>query len=237
MGNKASAQEAKGAGKDVIKQTQKSSNELYEYVDLNGGGKLVEAFRKGQARKDFTEVEELIDGFRGKFLYNDGVGKDIEVKELVQWRNQSRDVQEPKEKSIFSSFFTSFTNRVEDTIETVGTDNYALTENTGKRIFICFITKQTFHITTFAWNIRSLGCLGCQISPGEEGEGWGGLPYMDISHTLLISGGRVGALSRMYMSHKFFIGMVALFQSENRYRLCLFWSEIGYGFLGNSGYV
>lgn len=177
MGNKASAQEAKGAGKDVIKQTQKSSNELYEYVDLNGGGKLVEAFRKGQARKDFTEVEELIDGFRGKFLYNDGVGKDIEVKELVQWRNQSRDVQEPKEKSIFSSFFTTFTNRVEDTIETVGTDNYALTENTGKRIFICFITKQTFHITTVACvacNICSLGCLGCQISRARRGRGEGG---------------------------------------------------------------
>ena len=36
MGNKASAQEAKGAGKDVIKQTQKSSNELYKvsYPDL-----------------------------------------------------------------------------------------------------------------------------------------------------------------------------------------------------------
>lgn len=174
MGNKASAQEAKGAGKDVIKQTQKSSNELYEYVDLNGGGKLVEAFRRGQARKDFTEVEELIDGFRGKFLYNDGVGKDIQVKELVQWRNQSRDVQEPKEKSIFSSFFTTFTNRVEDTIETVGTDNYALTENSGKRIFICFITKQTFHIATVACNICSLGCLDSQISRARSGRGEAG---------------------------------------------------------------
>lgn len=148
MGNKASAQEAKGAGKDVIKQTQKSSNELYEYVDLNGGGKLVEAFRRGEARKDFTEVEELIDGFRGKFLYNDGVGKDIEVKELVQWRNQSRDVQEPKEKSIFSSFFTTFTNRVEDTIETVGTDNYALTENTGNK------TRQIY------WDINLRAAVG-----------------------------------------------------------------------------
>ena len=173
MGNKASAQEAKGAGKDVIKQTQKSSNELYEYVDLNGGGKLVEAFRRGEARKDFTEVEELIDGFRGKFLYNDGVGKDIEVKELVQWRNQSRDVQEPKEKSIFSSFFTTFTNRVEDTIETVGTDNYALTENTGKRIYICFNTKQTFHIATVACNICSFGPWAAWIPKFLERGGGG----------------------------------------------------------------
>ena len=165
MGNNASAQEAKGAGKDVIKQTQKSSNELYEYVDLNGGGKLVEAFRRGQARKDFTEAEELIEGFRGKFLYNDGFGKDIEVKELVQWRNQSRDVQKPKETSV--SFFTNFTNRVEDTIETVGTDNYALTENTGKRIFIRFITKLTFHITV-ACNILLLVLPGFPNFPGGE---------------------------------------------------------------------
>lgn len=135
MGNKASAQEAKGAGKDVIQQTQKSSNELYEYIDLNGGGNLLEAFRRAQATKNFSEVEELIEGFRSKFLYNEGAGKDIDVAELVQWRRQSREVQEPKKQNAFVSFFTKWTNRVEDTIETVGTDNYSLTENVGKRIF------------------------------------------------------------------------------------------------------
>ena len=57
-------------------------------------------------------------------------------------------------------------------------------------------------------------------------EGWG-LPYMDMSHKFFISGGRVGALSYMYMSHKCFIGMVALFQSEKRYRLCLFGLKLG----------
>ena len=136
MGNKESAQNPKGAGKDVIQQTKKSSNELYEYIDLNGGGNLLEAFRKAQATKDYTEVEKLVEGFRGKFLYNEGVGKDIEVRELVQWRKQSRKVQEPNEQNVFASFFTKCTNRVENTIEAVGTDNYALTENVGKRIFI-----------------------------------------------------------------------------------------------------
>ena len=137
MGNRASAQEAKGAGKDVIQQTQKNSNELYDYVDLNGGGNLVEAFRKAQATKNFSEVEELIEGFSSKFLYNDGMGKEIDVGELVQKRLQSRDVQKPSEKQNgFTTFLTKCTSRVEDTIETVGTDNYALTEGGGKQIYI-----------------------------------------------------------------------------------------------------
>jgi len=127
--------EAKGAGKDVIKQTQKSSNELYKYVDLNGGGNLVDAFRRAQATKNFSEVEKLIEGFREKFLYNNGVGKDIEVRELVQWRRQSREDEVPsKKKNAVVSFLTKCTSRVENTIENVGIDNYELTENTGKWI-------------------------------------------------------------------------------------------------------
>lgn len=127
--------EAKGAGKDVIKQTQKSSNELYKYVDLNGGGNLVEAFRRAQATKNFSEVEKLIEGFRGKFLYNNGAGKDIEIGELVQWRRQSREDEVPsKKENAVMSFFTKCTSRVENTLETVGIDNYELCENTGKWI-------------------------------------------------------------------------------------------------------
>lgn len=127
--------EAKGAGKDVIKQTQKSSNELYDYVDLNGGGNLVDEFRKAQATKNFSEVEKLIEGFREKFLYNKGDGKEIEIKELVQWRRQSRasEVPSKKENSVVS-FLTKCTSRVENTIENVGIDNYELTENTGEWI-------------------------------------------------------------------------------------------------------
>ena len=127
--------EAKGAGKDVIKQTQKSSNELYKYVDLNGGGNLVDEFRKAQATKNFSEVEKLIEGFREKFLYNNGAGKDIEIRELVQWRRQSREDEVPsKKENVVVSFLTRCTSRVENTIENVGIDNYELTENTGKWI-------------------------------------------------------------------------------------------------------
>ena len=129
--------EAKGAGKDVIKQTQKSSNELYKYVDLNGGGNLVDEFRKAQATKNFSEVEKLIEGFRETFLYNNGAGKDIEIRELVQWRRQSREDEVPsKKENAVVSFLTRCTSRVENTIENVGIDNYELTENTGKLIWI-----------------------------------------------------------------------------------------------------
>ena len=127
--------EAKGAGKDVIKQTQKSSNELYKYVDLSGGGNLVDEFRKAQATKNFSEVEKLIERFREKFLYNNGAGKDIEIRELVQWRRQSRGDKVPsKKENAVVSFLTKCTSRVENTIENVGIDNYELTENTGKWI-------------------------------------------------------------------------------------------------------
>ncbi|XP_020623701.1 uncharacterized protein LOC110061212 [Orbicella faveolata] len=124
--------EAKGAGKDVIKQTQKSSNELYKFVDLNGGGNLVDAFRRAQATKNFSEVEKLIEGFREKFLYNNGAGKAIEIRELVHWRRQSREDKVPsKKENAVVSFLTKCTSRVENTIENVGMDNYELTENTG----------------------------------------------------------------------------------------------------------
>lgn len=127
--------EAKGAGKDVIKQTQKSSNELYKFVDLNGGGNLVDAFRRAQATKNFSEVEKLIEGFREKFLYNSGAGKAIEIRELVHWRRQSREDKVPsKKENAVVSFLTKCTSRVENTIENVGIDNYELTENTGKWI-------------------------------------------------------------------------------------------------------
>ena len=134
MENRVSAEEAKGAGKDVIQQTQKGSNELYEYVDLDGGGRLVEAFRRARATKNFAEVEELIDGFGSKFLYNNGTGKEVDIAELVQWRHQSREVQLPskKRRNALLSFFAKWSNRVEDTLDVVGVDYRTFPEGAGK---------------------------------------------------------------------------------------------------------
>lgn len=139
--------EAKGAGKDVIEQTQ-SSNELYNYVDLYGRGNLVDAFRRAQATKNFSEVQGLVEGFREKFLYNNGAGKDIEIRELVQWRRQSRGNEVPsKKENAVLSFLTKCTSRVENTIENVGIDNYELTENTGS-------TRPVY------WNINKRAAVG-----------------------------------------------------------------------------
>lgn len=33
--------------------------------------------------KNFSEVEEFVEGFCEKFLYNNGIGKDIEIREFV----------------------------------------------------------------------------------------------------------------------------------------------------------
>ena len=134
MGNRVSAEEAKGAGKDVIQQAQKGSNELYEYVDVKGGGRLVEAFRRARARKNVAEVEELIDAFGSKFLYNNGAGKEVDVAELVQWRHQSREVQLPskKRKNALLSLFAKWTDRVQDTLDVVGSDYRTLAEGASK---------------------------------------------------------------------------------------------------------
>lgn len=89
MGNNSSSDEAKGAGKDVIKQTEKSSHELYELVDLTNGGRLVHAFRKAKSTKDFSQVDEMIDGLK-KFLYQNGEGKNVSVSDLIEKRRNTR---------------------------------------------------------------------------------------------------------------------------------------------------
>ena len=135
MGNSSSAEDAKGAGKDVIQQTDKSSNTLYDYVDLNGGGKLVEIFRKAQCSRSFREVEKLIGEFGQKYLYNNGEGKDVEVEKLVKWRAQTREVQQESKQrnllNVLTSFFTKYTNPVKHAIEAAGSDNYGVDEVQG----------------------------------------------------------------------------------------------------------
>ena len=130
MGNKESAQNPKGVAKGVIEQTYIGSNKLYQdYIALKGDGNLLEAFRKAQATKDYTEVEQLVEGCRGKFLYNEGVGEDIEVRELVQSRKQTRKVQD-------TSFFT-FLHRLKCTNRVENSDKYVV--NFGKyKIDFCY---------------------------------------------------------------------------------------------------
>ncbi|KAK2572384.1 Transient receptor potential cation channel subfamily V member 6 [Acropora cervicornis] len=186
MGNRVSAEEAKGAGKDVIQQAQKGSNELYEYVDVNGGGRLVEAFRRARARKNVAEVEELIDAFGSKFLYNNGAGKEVDVAELVQWRHQSREVQLPskKRKNALLSLFAKWTDRVQDTLDVVGTDYRTLAEGASTRVVgwdikqraavgenivhLCFLNATGVHYDLAKMVINKYPCLVNDIYISDE---------------------------------------------------------------------
>lgn len=186
MGNRVSAEEAKGAGKDVIQQAQKGSNELYEYVDVKGGGRLVEAFRRARARKNVAEVEELIDAFGSKFLYNNGAGKEVDVAELVQWRHQSREVQLPskKRKNALLSLFAKWTDRVQDTLDVVGTDYCTLAEGASTRVVgwdikqraavgenivhLCFLNATGVHYDLAKMMINKYPCLVNDIYIGDE---------------------------------------------------------------------
>lgn len=186
MGNRVSAEEAKGAGKDVIQQAQKGSNELYEYVDVKGGGRLVEAFRRARARKNVAEVEELIDAFGSKFLYNNGAGKEVDVAELVHWRHQSREVQLPskKRKNALLSLFAKWTDRVQDTLDVVGSDHRTLAEGASTRVVgwdikqraavgenivhLCFLNATGVHYDLAKMMINKYPCLVNDIYIGDE---------------------------------------------------------------------
>lgn len=98
MGNY-SSNEIKGAGKDVIQQTEETSHPLYQYLDLKGGGTLMKAFRKSQATKDYEEVDEIIRNDLKRFLYSDGNGKMVAIADLVQKRKESRDTGKTKPSS------------------------------------------------------------------------------------------------------------------------------------------
>lgn len=91
MGNYGS-NDAKGAGKDVIKQTEETSHLLYQYIDLKGEGKLVKEFRKSLASKNFDEVDKIIKHELTRFLYNEGHGQMVPIADLVQKRSESRHI-------------------------------------------------------------------------------------------------------------------------------------------------
>lgn len=92
MGNRNSSEGAKGAIQAVIKQAETSFelHQLYQYIDLKGGGKLITAFRRAQMSKDFTEVENIIQNELRRFLYNNGNGKMVPVADLITARQESR---------------------------------------------------------------------------------------------------------------------------------------------------
>ncbi|UJR09976.1 hypothetical protein I4U23_014200 [Adineta vaga] len=63
--------------------------ELYRFVDLKGGGELIDVMRLANRTKDYTHIDALIREHMPKFLYNDGEGKPIKISEIVRRRNNT----------------------------------------------------------------------------------------------------------------------------------------------------
>ena len=145
MANK--SEEAKGVGKDVIKQSE-SVHALYDLVDLKGGGRLVEGFRRSQARKDSSHLDNVLDTEMRRFLYNGGQGKDIPISNLVLWRKQSRSSQSKSVTSKKKSW-SSCCGKSSNTIESVMSEpSYALNETQGTS-FVCWLYQPIQHMLVY----------------------------------------------------------------------------------------
>ncbi|KAL1459098.1 hypothetical protein WDU94_011106 [Cyamophila willieti] len=74
----------------VKKQADTSSIQMYNLVDLKGGGELVEIMKKAAQMKDYTELDAAIKEKVEPFLFNKGEGKLIPITQLVLMRNKER---------------------------------------------------------------------------------------------------------------------------------------------------
>lgn len=74
----------------VKKQADTSSIQMYNLVDLKGGGLLVELMKKAAQMKNYAELDEAIKTKVEPFLYNKGEGKLIPISQLVLMRNKER---------------------------------------------------------------------------------------------------------------------------------------------------
>ncbi|GAB0094010.1 transient receptor potential cation channel subfamily V member 5 [Sergentomyia squamirostris] len=74
----------------VKKQAGTSTQELYKFVNLKGGGLLVDMMKRAAQSKQFAEIDHAIKTKVEPFLYNKGAGKWIPVSSLVLLRNRER---------------------------------------------------------------------------------------------------------------------------------------------------
>ena len=89
MGNRTSS----GVTSGVKDQAAGVKKDLYEYVDLIGGGKLVDLMKKANRTKNYEELETYIKLHLPRFLYNNGEGKRVSVKQIVQLRAKDRGIK------------------------------------------------------------------------------------------------------------------------------------------------
>ena len=76
--------QAAGAGGDELS--------IYYFVDMKGGGTLLDLMKKANRTKNYKELDERIREDFKPFLYNDGKGKMIHIREIVKARCLSKGV-------------------------------------------------------------------------------------------------------------------------------------------------
>ncbi|XP_055600931.1 transient receptor potential cation channel subfamily V member 3 [Uranotaenia lowii] len=74
----------------VKKQAGVSTQALYKFVNLKGGGLLVDMMKRAIQNKQYAEIDHAIKTKVEPFLYNKGKGKYIPVAQLVLLRNCDR---------------------------------------------------------------------------------------------------------------------------------------------------
>lgn len=74
----------------VKKQAGESTQAMYKFVNLKGGGLLVDMMKRAVQSKQFAELDHAIKTKVEPFLYNKGLGKWIPISSLVLLRNRDR---------------------------------------------------------------------------------------------------------------------------------------------------
>ncbi|XP_062132595.1 transient receptor potential cation channel subfamily V member 6 [Drosophila sulfurigaster albostrigata] len=74
----------------VKKQAGVSTQALYKFVNLKGGGLLVDMMKRACQTKQFAEIDHAIKTKVEPFLYNKGAGRYFPISKLVLLRNRDR---------------------------------------------------------------------------------------------------------------------------------------------------
>ncbi|XP_048244960.1 transient receptor potential cation channel subfamily V member 5-like isoform X3 [Haliotis rufescens] len=74
----------------VKNQADNDSKQLYQLVNLRGGGELVELMKRARWTKNYKEIDEKLKNEVKGYLYNDGKGKKVPIVDLIMARNKDR---------------------------------------------------------------------------------------------------------------------------------------------------
>ncbi|XP_037076817.1 transient receptor potential cation channel subfamily V member 5-like [Pollicipes pollicipes] len=136
MGNTDSA-----VASGVKKQAGPTTQDVYKFVDIKGGGELVEMMKVASKTKNYTEVDDFIQNRVVNYLYNGGQGRLIPTDHLVLLRNRDR----PKQKLLEANRRVMDENgefpplELEDEDPTLDWQNY----DKQKYRFCCFKLEET----------------------------------------------------------------------------------------------